>query len=434
MGRNNQDTQQEILKRSPGDIVGSYRILRTIAKGGFSRVYGVEHVETGTTWAMKEYFFTGNEKRDFAATLNVKAEADALNRLRIREIPYIRDVFQTDVSCVIVMTQIRGKNLHSMLLKEGPFDAEAVRRIGVQVCDVLSRLHGEDPPLIYRDMKPSNIMMGQDGKIYMVDFGTITAHTGDDKKAEIRLCTEQYASPEQRGRGKEGSRTDARSDIYCLGVTLYELLTGRDPTKIHEMIAQDINEEMFREVARPGREGVLRIAMKCVRTDQDERFQTAEELRHALVHAEEISRAYRIRTIKERAVTTALLLTGLVLLTAGMITLIGGQELNSTFDWILIIAGGTIVLAAAIVGLYFFFRNGKKHRTDEFADVVKETDRYLDEDSDLDATSLLVNNGIVMDDTDTELLEDAPKKRKSTGRFVIKTSDVRMATDYEDKD
>ena len=411
--------------RKTGDISGKYRIVQLIAYGGFARIYEVEDVETTRRWAMKEYLLTGEEKTDTAIWLNVKAEADALNRLRIREIPYIYDMYSTDDSYVIIMSLIKGTNLYTHLIKYGAFDAELLREVSVRVLNILDRLHSQDPPFIYRDIKPSNIMLVSSSgpgknEIALIDFGTIMRDI-EDEEEEAKLCTREYAAPEQLGKIK--SKTDARSDIYCFGVTMYQLLTKKDPKVIREEIKNDIEREIISEDHDGKREGLLRIIEKCIQYDPDNRFQSAGELKHAIIHADEITSEYQEQAAKEKRLKLAGWLTAAMLLTAGIITGAGGVV---DVIWkCLIIAGGIIALLVGGSLTYLYVKNGKKSRSTEFSELVKETDDFDDED--LDGTNLLIRKeDSAESDLETAVL-DAPLERKTTGRFVIRSSDIKKA-------
>ena len=418
--------------RKKGDVVGNYRIIRLIALGGLARVYEVEHIVTTRRWAMKEYPLTGDEKHDYAAWLNVKAEYEALDSLRIREIPYVYDTFSTPDSHVIIMSLITGTNLYSTLLKNGPFETEFLREVGVRVCNVLIRLHEERPPFIYRDIKPSNIMLvKKEGShdIAMIDFGTIIRKGADGSDVdEARLCTEEYASPEQLTGKKTGRKTDARSDIYCLGVTMYELLTKNSPTEVHERIRKDLHDEMNEVDRDPAREGMFRIIMKCIRPDPDKRFQTARDLKHAIIHANEFTHRYQSLAKAEMLIRRIGWPITILVLAAGFITWIG-EFMENAWKWMLI-PGGIVLLLMLGITVYLFIKNGRKNKSREFADLVEETDMIDDEE--LDGTSLLIKKErTAAEDPGTELLSAPRKKRTTSGRFEIKTTDVRKAAESE---
>ena len=152
-----------------------------------------------------------------------------------------------------------------------------------QLCNVLGYLHTQDPPIIHRDIKPSNIMLTPDGEIKLIDFG-IAREFKDQKVADTTwLGTNGYAAPEQFG-GK--GQTDARTDIYCLGATLYHLVTGCNPSE------PPYEKKPIRIINPNLSEGLERIILKCTREDPNERYQSVAELLYDLDHYKEIDDAY----------------------------------------------------------------------------------------------------------------------------------------------
>ena len=136
-------------------------------------------------------------------------------------------VIDGDGSFLIVMDYIEGRHLESVIREYGAQDQADVIEWAKQLCDVLSYLHSRKPPIIYRDMKPSNVMLRPDGKVMLIDFGTAREFKESSVADTTCLGTQGYAAPEQYG---GHGQTDARTDIYCLGATLYHLLTGHNPS------------------------------------------------------------------------------------------------------------------------------------------------------------------------------------------------------------
>ena len=294
--------------RNEGEILGGrYEILRHTAAGGLSQVYRVKNIETGREWALKEYLLTGDKSHDTMVIRNVRTEAEALNRLKIRGVPYIRDLFETDEgSYVIVMDFMEGRTLSSTRHVRGTISPEDVRNYMVQLSRILERLHSAKPQIVYRDIKPSNVMLLKDGTISLIDFGTMREYEKGLNRDRHLMGTDAYSSPEQLG--NIPGQTDGRSDIYSVGVTIYELLTGNDPTTAREKIAKEVIKEASKPRGKysPMREGLLRIAEKCIKKDPDERFQTAAELTHALIHASSVTS----RKARTGAFGTITLITG----------------------------------------------------------------------------------------------------------------------------
>lgn len=140
--------------------------------------------------------------------------------LRLPDVLEYKDIF------LIVMDYIEGRPLSLTLQEQGAQSQEVVVAWAKQLCDVLEYLHSRKPPIIYRDMKPANIMLRPDGRVMLIDFGTAREYKEEHVEDTICLGTVGYAAPEQFG---GNGQTDARTDIFCLGRTLYHLLTGHKP-------------------------------------------------------------------------------------------------------------------------------------------------------------------------------------------------------------
>ena len=127
------------------------------------------------------------------------------------------------------MDFIEGQTLEDYLAKAPgeKLPLQEVLEIGIQLCKVLDYLHTRQPPIIFRDLKPANVMRAPDGHLYLIDFGIARLFKPGKKKDTIALGSPGYAAPEQHGRGQ----TTERADIYSLGATLHQLLSGRDPSE-----------------------------------------------------------------------------------------------------------------------------------------------------------------------------------------------------------
>ena len=272
-------------------IDGKYKILYQIGRGGMSRVYLAINEKANKTWAVKEVRRDETVDEQMVRR-RLMAETELLKRLRNSHLPRIVDVIDKEGSLLIVMDYIEGNSLESLLAEEGPQPQERVISWGKQLCEVLGYLHRQNPPVIYRDMKPSNVMLQSDGTVMLIDFGTAREQreqkTGDDT---VCLGTPGYAAPEQwGGRGQ----TDARTDIYCLGAALYHLAAGQNLLEL----PCDADEVSEGELGlSPGFKAIL---LKCTRKDPKERYQSCEELLYALEHYEEMDSRYR-RKQKRRA-------------------------------------------------------------------------------------------------------------------------------------
>ena len=268
-------------------IDGKYRILNRCGQGGMSVVYMAVNERANKTWAVKEVRKDGCHNFEVVKQ-GLMAEIDMLKRLKHPHLPSIVDVLDGEGSLLIVMDFIEGRTLGDILAEYGPRPQKDVIAWARQLCSVLGYLHARKPPVIYRDMKPSNVMLKPDGNIMLFDFGTAREYKAPGIRDNDTTClgTRGYAAPEQYG-GK--GQTDARTDIYCLGATLYHLLTGHNP-----------GEPPYRMCPlrqwNPGLSaGLEAIIAKCVQENPGDRYQSCAELQYALEHYWETDARYRRR-------------------------------------------------------------------------------------------------------------------------------------------
>jgi len=200
-----------------------YRIVKLIGQGGFGAVYRGWDLSLEQPVAVKENFGSDAEsQRQF------EREAKLLAGLRHPNLPRVGDHFVVPgQGQYLVMDFVEGKSLTTLLSERGgPLDEAEVLPWMRQVCEALDYLHTRTPPIIHRDVKPDNIIVAPDGRAMLVDFGISKVYDpGKGTTIGAKAVTPGYSPPEQYGRG----RTDARSDVYALGATLYTLLTGQTP-------------------------------------------------------------------------------------------------------------------------------------------------------------------------------------------------------------
>lgn len=198
----------------------TYELKSQIGKGGMSTVYLAEHIRLHTKWAVKEVHKNQAVRFDFLAESNI------LKRLQHPMLPRIVDISETADSIYIVEDFVEGITLDALLHQQKKVDEAQGLQWFQDLCGVLRYLHSQQPnPIIYRDMKPSNIMLQPDGTLKLIDFGIAREYKQDSNGDTTYVGTKGYAAPEQFGR----AQTDARTDIYGLGVTMYHLLTGKSP-------------------------------------------------------------------------------------------------------------------------------------------------------------------------------------------------------------
>lgn len=267
-----------------GSIIdGKYKVLNKIGQGGMSVVYLAMNEKANKQWAIKEIRKDGKQDIEVVKQ-NLIAETDILKKLNHPNLPSIIDVIDADDTLLIVMDYIEGNSLSSALKEFGAQPQEYVIEWAKQLCDVLGYLHSRKPPIIYRDLKPSNIMLQPNGQICLIDFGTAKEFVNDNVEETSCLGTRGFAAPEQYG-GK--GRTDARTDIYCLGATLYNLVTGKSPAEPpYEM--KPIR--MWNPALSSGLEEII---LKCTQQDPAQRYQSCGEIMYDLEHYQELDDEYR---------------------------------------------------------------------------------------------------------------------------------------------
>jgi len=210
-------------------VKGRYRIIRFLGGGGQCFVYEVTDLQKNVNVVLKELRIETDDPDTFAEDIKMfKKEYEILSRLEHPLLPKGYDYFQEGENHFLVVQYIKGKNLEECLLeRNNPFDEITVVRWAIDMAEVLQYLYNVKPyPVIVRDIKPSNIVVSDDGKPYLIDFSVGRELDPEQPGDTIRIGTNGYAPPEQYK-----GLTDGRSDIYSLGVTLYRLLTCYDPTE-----------------------------------------------------------------------------------------------------------------------------------------------------------------------------------------------------------
>ncbi len=254
-----------------------YKIIKVLGKGDFGLVYQAyaKHgSEAGKSMAIKQF--------PMQMIINCERQADLRATLTHPAIPRIYDYFWDDEHSYLVQDLIQGPNLEELLEAQDAFlDEETVIGWAIQLCDVLNYLHYHPyHPMVFRDLKPNNIMIDQNGKIYLIDFGLARVYPPrffEELQAQfehlrkgLAIGTEGYSPPEQY----QGI-VEPRSDIYALGATLHQLLTKRDPRRetpfsFEEFPVQSLNPNVS--------EALAAIVMKALNQDMEKRFSTAKDM------------------------------------------------------------------------------------------------------------------------------------------------------------
>lgn len=295
-------------------IDGKYKILNVVGKGGMSVVYLAMNERANKQWAIKEVRKDGMQSFEVVKQ-NLVAETDLLKKLNHPHLPSIIDVIDCDDTFLIVMDYIEGNPLSKALETSGAQNQDDVIEWAKQLCDVLGYLHSRKPPIIYRDMKPSNVMLKPDGNVMLIDFGTAREFKSTSVADTTCLGTQGYAAPEQFG---GHGQTDARTDIYCLGATMYHLVTGHNPaTPPYEMYPIRQWNPMLSS-------GLEEIILKCTQRNPEDRYQSCAELLYALDHYKDLDienkkvQSFKWKTFLASFIMTIVMLVGTIGFSAGL--------------------------------------------------------------------------------------------------------------------
>lgn len=249
-------------------LQGRYEILRVLGRGGGGAVYLCQDLRvTGRLWAVKELDSCGQPE---AAVRQFEQEAALLSGLRHANLPLVADFFSEDGRHYLVMEFVEGQNLDLWVAENGPVDPTRALTWALTLCRVLDYLHSQTPPVVFRDLKPANIMLTARGTLKLIDFGLALRSESPEHSARPQGSV-GYAAPEQ-WEGEGG--LDPRVDIYGLGATLTYLLSGRHPSPV-------VGNQTWQPPA--GLSPAFRnIIWGCLKADPQERYASAEEVAEAL--------------------------------------------------------------------------------------------------------------------------------------------------------
>ncbi|MFP4497564.1 MAG: PQQ-binding-like beta-propeller repeat protein [Vulcanimicrobiota bacterium] len=271
------DTDYSSTKLPLGTILDErYKIIDYIAKGGMGAVYKAVDLKESKVWAVKEMldYFDTEEEREYSVE-RFATEAQILYELDHPSIPRFADCFVSENRYYLIMEFIDGKDLLMILdeaLASGKpgLDEEQIKNWAIQLCNVLFYLHNQDPPIIYRDLKPGNIMLTRANKVYLIDFGI--ARLFDPRTKGTMVGTQGYAPPEQYK-----GETEPRSDMYSLAACLHHLLTGKDPRNDIPFTFPSLSS-----IRNDLSESMELILEKALQMKPEERFKNMFEMKEAL--------------------------------------------------------------------------------------------------------------------------------------------------------
>lgn len=249
-----------------GHIIGGrYLIQHVIGSGGMSHVYLADDLKLpGKQWAVKQCFPSSQQ------FTNIEDEAELLITLSHPRLPRIVDFFPPDAlgNAYLVMDYIQGVTLEKYLSsRNGKVKSEFIIQIALQVLDVLEYLHKHDPPIVFRDLKPSNIMLTSQLELRLIDFGIARNYKQEQAQDTVKLGTVGFAAPEQYGCGQ----SDARSDLYGLGALLLYLVTEGKVSEWLEGVESTVRSDFPKEM--------IPIIRKLLRHSPEDRYQSANEVK-----------------------------------------------------------------------------------------------------------------------------------------------------------
>lgn len=296
-------------------IGGRYRLLAVIGRGGMSTVYLALDTVLNKQWAAKEIRKVEDPVQRELIANSIVTEANMIKRFDHPAIPRIVDIVDEDGTLYVIMDYVEGHSLDDVLEQDGPQPEDVVVDWALQLCDVLEYLHQRNPPVIYRDMKPANVMLKPNGLVEVIDFGIAREMRGDGEGVTaaigdtVQLGTRGFAPPEQYGGGRQ---TDARSDVYALGATIYNLLTGKSPADPPYEILP------LRQVVPDLSQGIERIVAKATQANPEDRYEGCAEMAYDLAHYQEQDDAVRRRLKRTWNLFVGLSAAALVSLAVGV--------------------------------------------------------------------------------------------------------------------
>ncbi len=298
-------------------IDGKYEILKEIGRGGMSTVYLAMDSHLNKQWAVKEIRKKGTGANDEIVVNSLLAEANLMKRLDHPALPRIVDIIDNGITIYVVMDYIEGESLDKILKEYGVQDEEKVIEWAKQICDALSYLHSQKPrPIVYRDMKPANIMLKPEGNIKIIDFGIAREYKEQNLADTKVLGTRGFAPPEAYN-----GQTTPRSDIYSLGMTMHNLLTGVDPRMGDGYVpVRQINPNLS--------EGIELIIDKCVQPAEENRYQSCADLIYDLEHPDLITSGYKKKQKRKIIATVIPFVLSVIMAFSGLGTALGAKISN----------------------------------------------------------------------------------------------------------
>jgi serine/threonine protein kinase/Tfp pilus assembly protein PilF len=299
-----QPPREDTLYFSPGESFGPrYKIIEEIGRGGMGRVYKAEDKELGITVALKMIQPEYSSKRHIIERF--KKETLLARSISHENVIRIYDLGEVKRIKFISMDYVKGQSLKELILASGTLTVETAINITKQICEAIKV--ADQKGIVHRDLKPQNILIDSSRKAYVTDFGVAkSVEVHEDSAPGIIIGTIHYISPEQA----KGEKADTRSDLYSLGIIMYEMLTGEKPFKA-ETYTGFIQKHIHEKPKPPSQLNpsippyLEKIILKCMEKDKHNRYQNAEEILHDLEEKKVTTKLFLTRIKKKKLLKVA---------------------------------------------------------------------------------------------------------------------------------
>ncbi len=263
------------IKIDKGTVIGGkYMLLNTLAKGGDFKAYLAKDIRDGKAYSIKVY---NKDENDILYIKTFIQEINIVMKLNHPGILRIVDYFENEQYIAVIREYVEGDVLESILRYCGAQSEDKAVELAKQICDVLRYLHSFDPPYLYGYIQPQSILLTTNSSIKLYQFGTMLNYLYVSERSgnTIILGTPGYTAPEQYDENKQ---SDVRTDIYSLGVTLFQLVTGEPPQNLRSI--RQVNPNLSA--------GLEYIINKCTQLEPKNRYQSSTELLHDLNQYQEL--------------------------------------------------------------------------------------------------------------------------------------------------
>lgn len=262
-----------------GEIIkGKWEIVSVVGKGSSATVFLAIDEHLHKQVVIKEYNDVIKNKYQFL----VRHEVDILSSLKHSGIPQIYDIIEDSTNLVIIMEYIQGKTIDRIIQENSPFTEKYAINIAKQLVNILRYIHSNN--IIYRDLKPSNIMITNTNRVVLVDFGAAMVQSLQKSETVICLGTRGYAAPEQFDKSRQ---QDFRADVYGFGATLYYMLTGVSPANIHSFSIKKVNVNFSNALEF--------IILKCTQLNPENRYQNIDQLIQHFKNIKALNKSLKVR-------------------------------------------------------------------------------------------------------------------------------------------